>query len=63
MPVQPRVINGRIRTVAAGTKRIEKTDKGNARDGGGWPDTPKGRSSAARQSGYINASLAKKKKR
>ena len=60
MPVEPKLVGGKVRTVAAGTKKIEKTPQGNARDGGGWPNTPAGWKKAAGQSTHINEPSPKK---
>ena len=63
MPVATRKIRGLLRTVKEGTQRVEKTPKGNPRDGGGWPDTPEGRRRAGKQVGIINESLEKRERR
>lgn len=63
MPVEKKLIGNRWRTVKAGTRQIEKTENGKPRDGGGWPNTPQGEQTAARQSAYINSPKKKKRKR
>ncbi len=54
MPVESKLVGGKVRTVTAGTDTIEITDKGNPRDGGGWSNTPAGWAKANRQVGYMN---------
>lgn len=56
MPVKIVKRRGKYRLVDASTGRIDMTDKGNPRDGGGHKDKAK----AERQAGYINEALAKK---
>jgi len=62
MPVEPRKIRGKWRTVEAGTNRVAvNTRTGKPIDGGkGWPNTPKGRATAERQSQHVNDSMREK---
>ena len=53
MPVNAKLIGGRVRTVGPGGK-IENTPNGNPRDGGGWPNTPEGWKKAESQAMHIN---------
>ena len=50
MPVQVKKIGNKYRVVAAGTRAVERTQNGVARDGGGH----RSRAKAERQASYIN---------
>ena len=59
MPVDAQIVNGRVRTVEP-DGNISVNDKGNARDGGGWPNTPEGWTKGRSQSMHINDGVAKR---
>jgi hypothetical protein len=58
-PVEVKLINGRNRVVFQNTRTIAKTSLGNPRDGGGWPNSPKGHATGMRQVGYINTGISR----
>jgi hypothetical protein len=59
MPVKVKKRRGKYRVVEANTDRIAKTDKGNARDGGGHRTKLK----ADAQARALNASYSRKRKK
>lgn len=54
MPVEPKVIKGKVRTVESETGKVAETAKGNAMDGGGWPTNKYGWGKARRQAMHVN---------
>ena len=62
MPVEAKLIKGKVRTVEEGTRKLAraKGGEGRPRDGGGWPDTQSGWARAKRQEKYINDALRRK---
>ena len=63
MPVELKKLGGRLRVVKEGTRRIEKTHKGNPRDGGGWANSKKGQATGGRMVGHINDAVERKRGR
>ena len=54
MPVETKVIRGKLRTVKSETGHIAKTKHGKPVDGGGWPTNKHGSGMARRQVNHIN---------
>ena len=57
MPVEAKVVRGKVRTVEAGSKHIAMTKLGHAVDGGGWKKNRGGWSTARRQADHINEAM------